>query len=134
MDLSFGEAMATAPMHIQIWTKVLAVFMFGTPVYLLFVKSTRRIAFIILCSSILNMIGLVSLYSLLDYVRLLSLPHILIWVPLLVYLFGQLKTHPMPTHARYVIIPFCIVVSLCLVIDFINVGRYILGDVGVLHR
>lgn len=134
MEPSFPEAMATAPPFVQYWLNWLAVVMFVFPVCLVFFKQTRIMGIIIFISSVLSMAGIFLLYQYFGYVRLLSLPHFFVWVPLMIYLYRRLKNTDIPKIPRALIIVFFISVSASLVLDTMNVVRYLLGETEVLYK
>ena len=62
------------------------------------------------------------------YVKLLGLPHILLWVPLLFYLNGQQKREDMPMMPRRIIYVIMMTLLISLAFDTISTMQYLLGD------
>lgn len=62
------------------------------------------------------------------YVRLLGLPHILIWTPLLAYLWGQVGRPDMPRAPRLILMVVMAVILVSLAFDYADTARYILGE------
>ena len=64
----------------------------------------------------------------LGYVRLLGIAHVILWTPLMVYLFKRVtKVRHDQLYFKYLI---TVIVTDCLslVIDYVDVGRYVLGE------
>ncbi len=64
----------------------------------------------------------------LGFVRLLGIAHIIFWTPLMVYLFKRVTI--VRDDQPYFIYIITVLVTNCLslVIDYVDVGRYILGE------
>ena len=64
----------------------------------------------------------------LGFVRLLGIAHVILWTPLMVYLFKRVTI--VRDDQPYFIYMITILVTDCLslVIDYVDVGRYILGE------
>jgi len=62
------------------------------------------------------------------YVRLLGIGHVVLWTPLMVYLFRRVaKGGDDRLYARY-LVAVLVTDSLSLVIDYVDVVRYIIGE------
>ena len=77
-----------------------------------------------------NMLTMQTLFALNGYNRLLGLSHVLGWTPLLIYLLRQ-RTRLAPGSAvnRWVAV-LATTIALSLALDYLDVGRYLLGDRG----
>ena len=74
------------------------------------------------------------LYAQVGFVRLLGLAHLVYWTP--VYGWILARRHSIDTTSlfgEYVVL-YLIVVGTSLVIDVVDVVRYLLGDGELLHR
>jgi len=68
------------------------------------------------------------LFDQVGYVRLMGLPHVVFWTPLLVYLYRRRATiDPKTVTGAYLYVLFA-TDGISLVIDYIDVVRYLLGD------
>ena len=70
------------------------------------------------------------MFNQLGYVKLLGLPHLLFWGPLLVYLWRQVKRPDMPVWPRRIIYVVMTVIAISLAFDTVDVLRYLLGERG----
>ena len=69
-----------------------------------------------------------AVFAHLGFVRLLGIGHILPWVPLLIWLGSRLGGIGTETPLGVWILALILLDGISLVIDFVDVGRYILGD------
>jgi hypothetical protein len=70
------------------------------------------------------------LYEMTGYNRLLGLAHVVCWTPLVVYLYGRLTNLVGPPLFESWIRVLLATNGLSLVIDYVDVARYLLGDRG----
>ncbi|RME43076.1 MAG: hypothetical protein D6795_20015 [Deltaproteobacteria bacterium] len=75
-----------------------------------------------------NILFMSCLYSIVGYTRLLGLSHVLFWTPLVVFLARRL-THldPGSRFGRWIVVLLS-TNTISLLIDYIDVVRYLLGD------
>ncbi len=126
--VNFINDVLTQPVAIQLWLVWMTFAAFVGPGLLLRYVSARREGTVILASnSVLGILG-VFWYSQVGYTRILGLPHILFWIPLLTYLYPRRKnlTSPSPVYGITTLLVLTIVVSLAF--DFTDVIRYMLGE------
>jgi hypothetical protein len=126
--MTLTEAIATQPMWVQIWLNVLFVGAYVLPLALFIWAPSRRAGIVTVLGSVLAGAGIFWLYAQLGYVRLLGLPHILIWTPLVVFLWGQSKRPDMPRAPRLILYTVMAVIAVSLAFDYVDAARYILGD------
>jgi hypothetical protein len=126
--MTLTEAIATQPLWVQIWLNVLFAGAFVLPLALLIWAPSRRAGILTVLASILAGAGIFWLYAQLGYVRLLGLPHILIWTPLVVFLWGQSNRPNMPRAPRLILYTVMAVILVSLAFDYVDLARYILGD------
>jgi hypothetical protein len=82
----------------------------------------------ILGAMLANMVFMNMLFFYFDYTRILGLSHIIFWTPLLVYLWRRRKAVRLKSvYGVYLHVLFVSNLG-SLVIDFIDVARYLLGD------
>lgn len=87
-------------------------------------QEARFILFAFLTAAVIMVVIAESL----GYVRLLGIGHVVLWTPLMVYLFRRVaKGGDDRFYARY-LMAVLVTDSLSLVIDNVDVGRYILGE------
>ena len=130
MDLviNFIRDVSMQTVKVQIWAVWMLATIFVVPGVLLRVESCRREGKVILASSIVLSILILLWHSQVGYSRILGLPHFLIWVPLLVYIYSRRENLSSPRQVLWLtnVLVLTIVVSLGL--DSADVVRYILGE------
>lgn len=112
------------PRHLQIWLAWLLLIDF----VLLLPFLSQHEARVALYWQIGNVIFGGTLWSKLGLVRLLGLSHVLFWTPMTVYLFGQWQQVPLETAYGLWLRALVITNFISLVIDYIDVVRYLKGD------
>lgn len=126
--MTFNEAVATQPQWVQIWLNILFFAAFVLPAALLIWKASRKAGIITLGASILAGAGVMLVFNALGYVRLLGFPHIVLWTPLIIWLWPQRNRPDMPAWPRRIILVICTAIAVSLVFDVIDTARYLLGD------
>ena len=120
--LAFLADFSQQPLWVQIWVNFLGIVNFAAIFYL----RQSKLAAIVLVAIILAAIGLIYLHSQYGYVRLLGLPHIVLWTPMLVYFWKE-----MPKLAPSRLLTYLRVLTttnfISLLFDYVDVARYFLG-------
>ena len=81
----------------------------------------------ILAAWVGNLIFMSTLFEFFGYVRLLGLSHVIFWTPLLVYLFARRNSWDLSSlSGKYIALLFAVNAT-SLVIDYIDVGRWLAG-------
>lgn len=126
--MTIEEAVAFQPMWVQWWLIVLTTATIALPVLLVFHNQTRIIGIIVLLKSLAGGFGVQWLFDELGYVRLLSLPHVILWTPALIYLFIVLRRPAIATWARHAGIALAAVLAVSLAFDWWSLIMYLLGQ------
>ena len=126
--MTFQEATAQLPTWVQIWLNILLLGAFILPLTLLIWKQTRVTAIITLLASGLAAFAIMSMYDKIGLVRLLGLPHIILWTPPVIYLIKQSLRTDMPSAPKWIIRIISATIVISLVFDYYDVIRYFLGD------
>jgi hypothetical protein len=126
--MTLSEAIAQQPQWVQYWLYVLLFGILVLPLALLIWKQTRLTAVIIIAASVIAGLGVSWIFDRLGYVKLLGLPHIILWTPLVLYLFGQVKREDMPVWPKRIMMAVLAVFVVSLVFDYVDVVRYMLGE------
>jgi hypothetical protein len=126
--MTLSQAIATQPLWVQYWLYVLIFGILVLPLVLLIWRQTRLTAIITVAASFLAGFGVSKVYDQLGYVKLLGLPHIILWTPLVWYLFRQIKRNDMPVLPRRVMLAIMTVLVVSLLFDYVDVVRYALGE------
>ncbi len=128
-QIPFNEAMFTLASGWQtVWLYWMSFAIIVTPLVLVFSKATRRDALIVLLTNIAMLVGMGWVYEQMGYVRLMGIVHVILWTPLLVYLFLRAKKGEMPLLCRLFIWMFVATLAVSLVFDYTDVARYLLGE------
>jgi hypothetical protein len=130
--MTLAQSIAQQPQWVQYWLYVLIFGIVALPLTLLIWKQTRLTAVITIAASVIAGLGVSWLYDQLGYVKLLGLPHIILWTPLVLYLFGQIKREDMPAWPKRIMMVVLAVFVASLVFDYVDVVRYVLGDRGAI--
>ena len=126
--MTFGQAIDLLPLWVRIW---LNVFTFGAlvlPVVLLVWRQSRKAALVTLAADGMAAIGVYWLFGQLGYVKLLGLPHIIFWTPLVWFLWGEVRRADMPAWPRRILWAVLAVFVISLLFDYVDVARYALGE------
>jgi len=126
--MTFDDAVATLPQWVQIWIMMLGVVILGSIVILLFLKATRLDAAIITIAMAAVYPAMMWLYAQVGFVRLLGIVHVIIWTPLVIYLWRRLKDAEIITPFRQVIWLLLATLCISLAFDVTDVVRYLLGE------
>lgn len=124
---AFSADMRAGPQWVYWWVNFMGVIiMLAIPFSI-----TRVEARWTLFAMILNVIFMMWLYSQVGYVRLLGLPHVVLWTPLAFYLWQRRDRWQVRTTlgGKWIVALFTIMV-ISLVMDYADVVRYLLGDHG----
>jgi len=122
------EAIAQQPMWLGIWLNWLFFGAFILPLALLIWRQSRLVAVLTVGVGVLAGAAVYFLYEQLGYVKLLGLPHVILWTPLAYYLFQQIKRPDMPDWPRRIIWVVLITILISLAFDYVDVIRYLLGN------
>jgi len=128
-QMPFNEAMFTLASGWQtVWLYWMSFAIIVTPLVLIFSKSTRLDAVIVLLTNIAMLVGMGWIYEQIGYVRLMGIVHVILWTPLFIYLFLRAKNGEMPLLCRLVMWMFAATLAVSLVFDYTDVVRYLLGE------
>ncbi len=125
--MTFQDATMQLPTWVQIWMNILLLGAFIMPLSLLIWKQTRITGVITFVVSVLAGFTITLMYDSLGMVRLLGLPHVLLWTPLLVYLIKQARAD-MPAVPKGILYFISATIFISLLFDYYDVIRYLLGD------
>ena len=127
--MTLNEAMAAhGPDWLGIWMPILFGGAFILPLILLIWKPTRLAAIVTVLASFLGALTTNLLYSKMGYVKLLGLPHIIFWTPLVIYLFTLMRKPAVGKIPSGIIAVVSVVILISLAFDYTDVIKYLLGD------
>lgn len=126
--MTLHQAIALQPKWIGYWLDWLLFGAFILPLALLIWRQSRIAAIVTVAASVIGAFGVAWLYGQLGYVKLLGLPHIVLWTPLAYYLFMQTKRADIPRWPRRIIVVVLATILISLAFDYADVLRYALGE------
>jgi hypothetical protein len=126
--MTFFEALGAQPAWLKVWFYWLAFAVFLLPEVLLVWRQTRVAAVVSIAGNLFNAIAVPWMYGQLGYVKLLGLPHIIVWTPLAWYLYHLVKREDMPAWPRRIMLVVLLTLIGSLVFDYADVARYVLGE------
>ncbi len=126
--MTMQEAIALQPAWVGHWLKVLFVCAYILPFALLIWKQSRMAAVFTVVASFAAGFATAKLYDVVGYVKLLGLPHIVFWTPLVIYLVLQLRKADMPKAPRFVMTAIVGAIVISLAFDYTDVLRYLAGE------
>ncbi|WP_299730874.1 hypothetical protein [uncultured Tateyamaria sp.] len=126
--MSFPDAMAAQPAWVVMWMNVLMLGGFVLPIALLIWRETRLAGVFSILGNAVNVVAVGALYNTMGYVKLLGLPHIVVWTPLVVYLVVLARRPGTRVWPRYIALVVAAVLSVSLAFDIVDVARWLLGE------
>lgn len=128
-ELNFHEALATQPDWVRLWVGWLNIVTFGTLVVCLIARRTWVVAGAILAVNLPMVASMFWLYEEVGFVRLLGLPHLVFWTPLVVWIVLRLTRRPeIVQPQRAVLWLFVASLTVSLAFDLTDVARYLAGE------
>ena len=128
--MTLADAIATQPYWVTIWLNWLLFGAFILPFSLLIWRATRIAAVITVAASVAAGLSVDWLFQTMGYVKLLGAPHLVFWIPLLIYLWRLIRQPATPVYARYVLYVIGATIMVSLAFDIVDVARYALGERG----
>lgn len=126
--MTMQDAIALQPEWVGHWLKWLFFGAFLLPLALLVWKESRVAAVVTVVASVAGGFATNWLYGIYGYVKLLGLPHIVVWTPLAIYLVVQMRKPDMPKAPRVIMGVVLGTIVISLAFDYADVVRYVLGE------
>ncbi len=126
--MTLEEAFQQQPEWVQIWLNVLLVGAFILPLALLIWRQTRLTAVLCVAAGLAGGLTIDWMYGQLGYVKLLGLPHLIVWTPLAIWLVKQIRREDMPVWPRRAMVVILATIAISLAFDYTDVARYLLGE------
>ena len=121
--IKFNLGLMRSPLHVRLWLVLLLAANMAAPLFF-FGRAEARVVLVALAASMALMTVLTGLTG---FTRLLSLGHIF-WIPMIVWLWGRLDQIPADDVFGIWIRVMMAINSISLVLDTVEVVRYIAGD------
>lgn len=132
IPLTLGDAIAAGPAWLQGWVLILVVVHLAAVLFLLRRDGSRwRVRLepvAILASFVLAGLFMAWLYNQVGYVRLLGLAHLLFWTPAYMWVLTRRRAIGAGSPFGKYVHVYLLIAGISLVIDLIDVIRYMLGD------
>jgi hypothetical protein len=127
--MTLNEAMAEfGPSWLTVWLPLLLLGGFIAPLALIFWGKTRMIGIISLVAGVIAAVAIDYMYKKIGYVKLLGIPHVIMWTPLMVYLILQNRRDDFPVWPKRILTFMIVIIGISLVFDYVDVIRYFMGN------
>jgi hypothetical protein len=126
--LTMEEAIELQPAWIGMWLNWLMIGGVFLPLVLFVWPSTRIAALLSVLAAVGSGLAVFFMYNKMGYVKLLGLPHVILWTPLVWYYLTLLRGDTIPLIARYVMYVVLATILISLAFDYVDFIRYILGE------
>ena len=122
--IGFIRGLGTLSTPWRLWVGLLVAVNFVAPCFFLAHFEAR----VVLAASLLSAALQMAIFRFRGFVRLLGLGHLVTWAPMLIWLVGRAGLPGISDEIDYWLVTVLAVDSVSLVIDFVDVVRYVLGD------
>ena len=102
--MTLEEAMAMQPEWLNYWLPVLMFGSFVLPLILLIWKPSRIAGLAAILAGLLSFVAITWMYDKMGFVKLLGLPHVILYTPVVIYFFSRLRSGELPRFARWVML------------------------------
>ena len=126
--MTMQDAIALQPAWVGLWLNVLLLCAFILPISLVIWKPSRLAGIVTPLVSVASAIATAQLYGAFGYVKLLGLPHIIFWTPLIFFLAAVWRKPNLPKAPRVILTVAMGAILISLAFDYVDLARYILGD------
>ncbi len=127
--MSFQDALATQPDWVRLWVLWLNIATLGALALCLAARATWAEAAAIFLANLAMVPSMLWLHAEVGFVRLLGLPHLVFWTPLLVWLALRLRRRAeIPRLQRAGLLVYAATLAVSLAFDAADVLRYLLGE------
>lgn len=126
--MTMDEAIALQPAWIGMWLNVLMIGGFGIPLVLLIWRESRIIGILGLITGVLSGLGVAYIYGTMGYVKILGLPHIVVWTPYAIYMIWHLRQKEMRKAPQILTCLVLATVLVSLVFDYYNAFEWMAGE------
>ena len=128
LPMTLSEAIAAQPRWLTYWVNWMAFATIALPLALLIWRPSRLAGVATVVVSIAAGFGVNAMYAQMGYVRLLGLPHIILYTPLVIWLFAQARRPDMPAWPRRILWVVIATIAISLAFDYTDSLRYLLGE------
>ena len=126
--MTFKEALAAQPAWLGWWLNWLLIGTLVLPTVLVIWRKTRIVGLVTVAVIVASGFGVVTMFDRLGYVKLLGLPHVVLWTPLVIWLISVWRRGDMPDWPRRIMAVVIVTMLISLAFDYADVLRYLLGE------
>ena len=120
--IGFMKGILAMPAPVRAWVMLLALTNMASMVFI-----GQREGQVVAAAMMLGAMIQVAIHAKLGFVRLLGVGHFH-WIPMLVWLYGRLDGMRDDAALYYWVLALLVVNGISLVVDVVDVGRYLAGD------
>ncbi len=129
-DITLQQAIATMPGWVRLWVTWLNIVTIGSFATFVIWKKTWRDALVLLVVTAAMIFTMMTLYAEVGFVKLLGLPHLIWWIPLVGYFIWRIRSADLPKIPRLVMMVLAATLTVSLVFDAIDVISWLTGNRG----
>ena len=129
-DITLQEAIATSPAWVRAWITWMNIAVIGSFVAFAIWRKTWIDAAVLLVVSVAMVVTMMMLYANVGFVRLLGLPHLIWWTPLVAYFVWRLRKADLPRVPRVAMMVLAATLTVSLAFDAVDVIRWLMGERG----
>ncbi len=126
--LTMEQAIALLPAWVGIWLNWMMIGVVFLPLALFVWRQTRLAALLSVLPAVASGLCVHFMFEKMGYVKLLGIPHVILWTPLVWYYLTLLRGDTIPTIARYIMYVILATMLVSLAFDYTDLIRYILGE------
>ncbi len=126
--MTLSEAIAQQPAWVGIWLNILSFCALLLPLSLFIWRASRTAAIATLLANIASFVSITWLYNQLGYVKLLGLPHVIFWTPIVIFYISRMRRDDMPIWPRRIMAVVVTAMVISLAFDYVDTARYLLGE------
>jgi hypothetical protein len=126
--MTLGDEMANQAAWLDVWLPILMFGSFILPLALLVWKPSRIAGLAAIAAGLLSFVAISWMFEQLGYVKLLGLPHVLFYTPIIIYFISRLRSGELPKVARWMMMASLVIILISLAFDYTDVAPYILGN------
>ena len=117
------------PTVVVLWSFWMFAVVVVTPVVLQLCGAQRLDRIVVTAASIAVIVSMPLWHAQMGgYTRLVGLPHIVVWTPLVIYLYARRKQFISPWPVQWAIAALMVTIVVSLGFDYADTVRYLLGD------
>ena len=127
-DISLQDAIATLPAWVRIWITWMNIAVVSALAIFVIWRRTWLDAAVLLIVNIAMIVTMLTLYAEVGFVRLLGLPHLIWWMPLVGYFVWRIRKADLPQPPRVAMMALAATLTVSLAFDAVDVVRWLMGE------